>query len=1267
MFEKIKKHEQKIAAILCASLIAGNIFYNPTETKAEASSDFQLNASWLNSPTIESDGYSSKTEYNWTAKTEETRSVSMSIEYIFDNSMSSSGFPEDSIEIHVPGLREAYREDPKEATITFPDDKWDYTYDEASDEYIITNVNEISMLTGFAGEITLSYEMNSREIITMTDIPIQPYAVVRDENIEVPEALTFSFESDEDQYQIKAEVKTVGDSSDFGEDDLNIVRYEVTESIQNASRGTYDKYYLISDLGDGIVLGYSDGVNISTDMEVVGVGAYKIPYAPTRQIYVGYPKDKTDSAEHTFTLYGSYYDVDIEEELAYTTTTVDIKNFDFIYNGELYMIGKTGYDTVPDENRISLQSLQNGYIATYSLSAVARYTDPYSAIATLSLEHDTDVASPSNATPSNASPSNASSNSDDEDDDYIGDGMLFSLEEPDMDVWIIDDFIYAQDENGQYRELDGNEYDIKSITIPENTCFTNEDGLAFSPGKYNADILINTFDRNAKAYKTVPIDKNKHKITLPANTDRVMVRISGLYESLYLEHGNMWLEVEFNLDDSKQYLPGGYVRNLDSIWVDWNDIEHHNSVDPLVSYPGDDDDIIKNRDIDAYGVYMQRNYFDYHYISRNIQGLLLMSQEVDDSYDDAVRSDRFITTDKGYETFVNFTSVFTNVTNGSRGWTTYTILPEGMEINHDESVVFDVRLPSGLSLSVNNMKITEQKNYKGSGRTYVSMTYDFANQLVAPANGIIMAAVEIPVYVSYKAAARNTAYPVWGISTMRSPDTNVTPTSILESAYPGQAKGGIDDGTAIAAAGTDEAKLWSDIDRDGDKEDTFVFNNIMLNITDLAAVNMEVISYVRNESSDFSANIDDSHTMTEVSVYPGHPYVYRLNAVNTGALASKVVFYDTLETAQLDGVSGSWKGTFNHVDLSALEAYGLTPSVYYSTSESPTYDYTSSEWVSSVPANKNTVKAIAVVADADDDFVLSDNVFVDVYLDAPTMADMSGRNLHGTNTLNRYTLIYDTATGTKSLNSNITGVTIYETATVKITKLDKDTNAKLAGAVFTLYPHDDLDNPYGTFTSNESGEILIENLPYGEFILRETTPPFGYAASVTDTIIYAGPNTTMVGSDGAQHEFKNDIDITIYNKLATDRKLTITKRLVDSDGAAIFGDVSFIYRVEGKDLNGNSHVWSVIITPENGYGSKTIFQMPVSDKAGYKVTELTSNRYQISSISGTHTLNNADLENKTISVDLNTYQDGQADYVNTIKRWDKFTWSSSVINSLTFK
>ena len=62
---------------------------------------------------------------------------------------------------------------------------------------------------------------------------------------------------------------------------------------------------------------------------------------------------------------------------------------------------------------------------------------------------------------------------------------------------------------------------------------------------------------------------------------------------------------------------------------------------------------------------------------------------------------------------------------------------------------------------------------------------------------------------------------------------------------------------------------------------------------------------------------------------------------------------------------------------------------------------------------------------------------------------------------------------------------------VKLVKVDKDNNVTLSGAVFDLY--DPSGKLLGNYTTNEDGEILIENLPYGfGYILSETKAASGY-------------------------------------------------------------------------------------------------------------------------------------------------------------------------------
>ena len=128
---------------------------------------------------------------------------------------------------------------------------------------------------------------------------------------------------------------------------------------------------------------------------------------------------------------------------------------------------------------------------------------------------------------------------------------------------------------------------------------------------------------------------------------------------------------------------------------------------------------------------------------------------------------------------------------------------------------------------------------------------------------------------------------------------------------------------------------------------------------------------------------------TQVTVNEGGYYTYMLYVCSDGETTTKnMIFLDTLEnyvpgeSDDIDYQHGRWQGEFVSIDTSEFEALGMAPVIYYSTSVPdleelkgqsgkptpvPSADYVhdyltnpANGWTTACPADKSTVKAIAI-------------------------------------------------------------------------------------------------------------------------------------------------------------------------------------------------------------------------------------------------------------------------------------------------------------------
>ena len=90
------------------------------------------------------------------------------------------------------------------------------------------------------------------------------------------------------------------------------------------------------------------------------------------------------------------------------------------------------------------------------------------------------------------------------------------------------------------------------------------------------------------------------------------------------------------------------------------------------------------------------------------------------------------------------------------------------------------------------------------------------------------------------------------------------------------------------------------------------------------------------------------------------------------------------------------------------------------------------------------------------------------------------------------------------------------TSTLKFSKKDSITGNLLPNAVIEIYK--DNGELYATAITNENGEIVIDNIPYGKYYIVETQAPMGY----------------MINSEKLYFEIKNDkeeVNVTILGIL----------------------------------------------------------------------------------------------------------------------------------------
>lgn len=194
----------------------------------------------------------------------------------------------------------------------------------------------------------------------------------------------------------------------------------------------------------------------------------------------------------------------------------------------------------------------------------------------------------------------------------------------------------------------------------------------------------------------------------------------------------------------------------------------------------------------------------------------------------------------------------------------------------------------------------------------------------------------------------------------------------------------------------------------------------------------------------------------------------------------------------------------------------------------------------------------------------------------------------------------DTATVHISVNDGepIKNEIIY--GTIKGLKIDRETGENIAGALFGMFKAEEKElsekTAILTAESNEEGIFTFENVPYGEYIVRELKPATGYipnGESYPVTILENKevveinvlndkiPELKTTAAIDGKKEFTANGDITIddvvsYKNLTVGKEYTVSGVLMDKSTGKAF-------LVDGKEVCSE-----VTFTPETADGEVTV-------------------------------------------------------------------------------
>lgn len=980
----------------------------------------------------------------WESATDETKVVRLEVGYSREGT--DKAYAPGELSIEVPGIGGAARgriaaatdvaADPAEASEKTYD--WSYSWDKASDTYTFVNNNAIEAGEVLSGSFEILWALKSRSTVNLYEKTLHAEMTSRGTLIASSADVKFSYKSIKDSYYAALSTAALGSSDGLGEDyrDFIWVKYRIQSSRELKSCGLTDARWEVA-LPEGAKVADVRNGNDSAMDHSVRNDVLSIPmssnltywysnYQP--QITVGFPRDAFEGRDVSVEarLVGTYGDYSQPEVTATAESAFTMRgeDYDFSYTGAMFGVYKTHYSNA----KIVYGKLfsESGAEFTYSIGTTAR------------CEAGDDAA-----------------------------------------VEIVDDFHDALRNDGTLRQLKPGEYHYKSITVPSKSSFKNGNGQAATDGQYAVSVLADTGAGFAEV-ASLSVDGSSHAVKLPEGTARVKLRVEGVNGVLDLSGVIVVAlyhpEADADLLAASAIASEGSIRSTVGLFVEKDGkVVNTPGAD---SYTGSWADEVAARDLATYGSYVQRGW----------DSAPIMPSGVWQSYTSA--SDAGFTADRdGYYNKITVSAKSYNAT-GETPWASrivsVALLPSGMHANvENEDVKYSAENAKREGGSLTSSYISDrasidvERNWRGSGRDLVRITYDFSDDRVLMSSNSGISAV-IPVAVPVE------EYMEYGDS------YRVLTASVYDEAADNQTgyyNYGADNGKWAGA----DAALMSDIDGDGDTAETVTWASCSTVVALAAATYQSSKETVRTVRTD-GVFVSDSY------VTSGEEYAWKMQLVTGTTEAADLELTDMFDEP-------GFAGRFQGVDTAFLQKQGFEPSVSY------TADGTT--WVPAETWGKSLDDVAGVKVALPGQTVPSGSL---VYA-LVNMKTLDDKSLIGSETENGHTAAFtaiDSNTGQETGRVEITSVPatlryLDQVGTMEIAKTDAVSGRKLAGAAFEV--RDNAGNVVAKTTTNRTGRAQVGELPFGRYTVAEVTAPAGYELAAAVVVDHKAEKTMVTVSD----------------------------------------------------------------------------------------------------------------------------------------------------------